>query len=225
MIGAYLIGILFAIAGMIASGVLKSKFRKYSKIPVAGGLTGRDIAERMLRENGINDVQVISVAGQLTDHYNPQNKTVNLSEGVYNSNSIAAAAVAAHECGHAVQHATGYAWLQLRSQLVPVVSVASQWVMWIILAGILLINTFPSLMLIGIILFAATTLFSFVTLPVEFDASRRAIAWLNNSSVAGTMEMGYAKDALRWAASTYVVAALGSLATLLYYIMIYTSRR
>jgi uncharacterized protein len=225
MIGAYLIGILFAIAGMIASGVLKSKFRKYSKIPVAGGLTGRDIAERMLRENGINDVQVISVAGQLTDHYNPQNKTVNLSEGVYNSNSIAAAAVAAHECGHAVQHATGYAWLQLRSQLVPVVSVASQWVMWIILAGILLINTFPSLMLIGIILFAATTLFSFVTLPVEFDASRRAIVWLNNSSVAGTMEMGYAKDALRWAASTYVVAALGSLATLLYYIMIYTSRR
>ena len=225
MIGAYLIGILFAIAGMIASGVLKSKFRKYSKIPVAGGLTGRDIAERMLRENGIHDVQVISVAGQLTDHYNPQNKTVNLSEGVYNSNSIAAAAVAAHECGHAVQHATGYAWLQLRSQLVPVVSVASQWVMWIILAGILLINTFPSLMLIGIVLFAATTLFSFVTLPVEFDASRRAIVWLNNSSVAGTMEMGYAKDALRWAASTYVVAALGSLATLLYYIMIYTSRR
>ena len=225
MIGAYLIGILFAIAGMIASGVLKSKFRKYSKIPVAGGLTGRDIAERMLRENGINDVQVISVAGQLTDHYNPQNKTVNLSEGVYNSNSIAAAAVAAHECGHAVQHATGYALLQLRSQLVPVVSVASQWVMWIILAGILLINTFPSLMLIGIILFAATTLFSFVTLPVEFDASRRAIVWLNNSSVACTMEMGYAKDALRWAASTYVVAALGSLATLLYYIMIYTSRR
>jgi Zn-dependent membrane protease YugP len=225
MIGAYLIGILFAIAGMIASGVLKSKFRKYSKIPVAGGLTGRDIAERMLRENGIHDVQVISVAGQLTDHYNPQNKTVNLSEGVYNSNSIAAAAVAAHECGHAVQHATGYAWLQLRSQLVPVVSVASQWVMWIILAGILLINTFPSLMLIGIVLFAATTLFSFVTLPVEFDASRRAIAWLNNSSVAGTMEMGYAKDALRCAASTYVVAALGSLATLLYYIMIYTSRR
>ena len=225
MIGAYLIGILFAIAGIIASGVLKSKFRKYSKIPVAGGLTGRDIAERMLRENGIHDVQVISVAGQLTDHYNPQNKTVNISEGVYNSNSIAAAAVAAHECGHAVQHATGYAWLQLRSQLVPVVSVASQLVMWIILAGILLINTFPSLMLIGIVLFAATTLFSFVTLPVEFDASRRAIVWLNNSSVAGTMEMGYAKDALRWAASTYVVAALGSLATLLYYIMIYTSRR
>lgn len=225
MLGAYLIGIVFAIAGMIASGVLKSKFRKYSQIPVAGGLTGRDIAERMLRENGIDDVQVISVAGQLTDHYNPQNKTVNLSEGVYNSNSIAAATVAAHECGHAVQHAKGYAWLELRSQLVPVVSIASQWVMWVILAGILLINTFPSLLLIGIILFGATTLFSFVTLPVEFDASRRAIAWLGQSSVAGTMEMSKAKDALRWAASTYVVAALGSLATLLYYIMIYTSRR
>jgi len=225
MLGAYIIGILFAIAGMIASGVLKSKFKKYSQVPVAGGLTGRDIAERMLRENGINDVQVISVAGQLTDHYNPQNKTVNLSEGVYNSNSIAAAAVAAHECGHAVQHATGYAWLQLRSQLVPMVSVASQWVMWVILAGILLINTFPSLMLIGIILFAATTVFSFVTLPVEFDASRRAIAWLEGSSVAGALEMSKAKDALRWAASTYVVAALGSLATLLYYIMIYMGRR
>lgn len=225
MLGAYLIGILFAIAGMIASGVLKSKFKKYSQVGIAGGLTGRDIAERMLRESGINDVQVISVAGQLTDHYNPTNKTVNLSEGVYNSSSIAAAAVAAHECGHAVQHARGYAWLELRSQLVPVVSIASNWVMWVILAGILLINTFPSLMLIGIILFAATTLFSFVTLPVEFDASRRAIAWLEGSTVAGSMEMGKAKDALRWAASTYVIAALGSLATLLYYIMIYTSRR
>jgi Zn-dependent membrane protease YugP len=225
MLGAYLIGILFALAGMVVSGVLRSKFAKYSKIPVAGGLTGREVAERMLRENGINDVQVISVAGQLTDHYNPQNKTVNLSDGVYNSNSIAAAAVAAHECGHAVQHATGYAWLQLRSQLVPMVSVASQWVMWVILAGILLVNTFPSLLLIGIILFAMTTVFSFVTLPVEFDASRRAIAWLGNSSIAGSMEMSKAKDALRWAASTYVVQALGSLATLLYYIMIYMGRR
>jgi Zn-dependent membrane protease YugP len=144
MLGAYLIGILFAIAGMIASGVLKSKFKKYSQVGIAGGLTGRDIAERMLRESGITDVQVISVAGQLTDHYNPTNKTVNLSEGVYNSSSIAAAAVAAHECGHAVQHARGYAWLELRSQLVPVVSIASNWVMWVILAGILLINTFQA---------------------------------------------------------------------------------
>lgn len=225
MLGAYIIGILFAVVGMIVSGVLKSKFSKYSKIPVARGLTGRDVAELMLRENGINDVQVISVAGQLTDHYNPINKTVNLSEGVYNSNSIVAAAVAAHECGHAVQHATGYAWLKFRSQMVPMVSVASKWVMWVILAGILFINAFPQLLLIGIVLFGLTTVFSFVTLPVEFDASRRAIAWLQGSSIAGSMEMSKAKDALRWAASTYVVAALGSLATLLYYILIYMNRR
>jgi hypothetical protein len=225
MLGAYIIGILFAVAGMVVSGVLRSKFRKYSEIPVKGGLTGKDIAERMLAENGITDVQVISVAGQLTDHYNPQNKTVNLSESVYNTNSIAAAAVAAHECGHAIQHATAYRWLTMRSKLVPVVSIASQWVMWVILAGIILLKTFPELLLIGIILFAATTLFSFITLPVEFDASRRAIAWLNGSSVAGSMEMGKARNALNWAASTYVVAALGSLATLLYYIMIYMNRR
>lgn len=225
MLGAYIIGIVFAVAGMVVSGVLRSKFKKYSQIPVNGGLTGKDIAERMLAENGITDVQVISVAGQLTDHYNPQNKTVNLSEGVYNTNSIAAAAVAAHECGHAVQHAKAYRWLTLRSQLVPIVSISSQWVMWVILAGILLLNTFPQLLLIGIVLFGVTTLFSFITLPVEFDASRRAIAWLEGSTVAGSMEMGKAKDALRWAASTYVVAALGSLATLLYYIMIYANRR
>lgn len=225
MIGAYIIGILFAVVGMIVSGVLKSKFKKYSQIPVARGMTGRDIAEMMLRENGINDVQVISVAGQLTDHYNPVNKTVNLSEGVYSSNSIAAAAVAAHECGHAVQHATSYAWLNFRSKMVPMVSVASQWVMWVILGGILLINTFPGLLLAGIVLFGLTTLFSFVTLPVEFDASRRAIAWLQGSSLAGSMEMSKAKDALNWAAMTYVVAALGSLATLVYYILIYMNRR
>ncbi len=226
MLGAYIIGIVFAIVGMIVSGVLRSKFKKYSAIPVRGGLTGKDIAERMLAENGIHDVQVISVAGQLTDHYNPVNKTVNLSEDVYNSNSIAAAAVAAHECGHAVQHATQYSWLQMRSKMVPVVSISSQWVMWIILAGILLVNSFGNtLLLAGIILFGITTLFSFVTLPVEVDASRRAIAWLEGSTVAGSMEMGKAKDALNWAGYTYVVAALGSLATLLYYIMIYASRR
>ncbi len=226
MIGAYIIGILFAVVGMIVSGVLRSKFKKYSEIPVKGGLTGRDIAERMLRENGINDVQVISVAGMLTDHYNPVNKTVNLSEGVYNSNSIAAAAVAAHECGHAVQHATAYSWLTLRSKMVPVVSISSQWVMWIILAGILLVNSVgTTLLLAGIILFGITTLFSFITLPVEIDASNRAIAWLEGSTVAGSMEMGKAKDALRWAGYTYVVAALGSLATLIYYIMIYMGRR
>lgn len=225
MIGAYIIGILFAVIGMIVSGVLKSKFKKYSQIPVKGGLTGKDIAERMLKENGINDVQVISVAGQLTDHYNPLKKTVNLSEAVYGSNSIAAAAVAAHECGHAVQHAKSYTWLMLRSKLVPVVSVASQWVMWVILAGIIFVNSFPGLLLAGIILFACTTLFSFITLPVEIDASRRAIHWLEGSTVAGSMEMGKAKDALRWAGYTYVVAALGSLATLLYYILIYANRR
>ncbi|MFI5172513.1 MAG: zinc metallopeptidase [Chitinophagales bacterium] len=226
MIGAYIIGILFAVVGMIISGVLRSKFKKYSLIPVKGGLTGKDIAERMLRENGIDDVQVISVAGMLTDHYNPVNKTINLSEGVYSSNSIAAAAVAAHECGHAVQHAKNYAWLQLRSKLVPVVSISSQWVMWIILAGIILVNSFgTTLLLAGIILFGITTLFSFITLPVEIDASRRAIHWLEGSAVAGTMEMGKAKDALRWAGYTYIAAALGSLATLLYYIMIYMGRR
>lgn len=226
MLGAYLIGIVFAIVGMIVSGVLRSKFKKYSEIAVKGGLTGKDIAERMLAENGIHDVQVISVAGQLTDHYNPANKTVNLSEGVYNSNSIAAAAVAAHECGHAVQHATQYSWLQMRSKMVPVVSFSSQWVMWLILAGIIFVNSFgTTLLLAGIILFAATTLFSFVTLPVEIDASRRAIAWLEGSSIGGSMEMDKAKDALNWAGYTYVVAALGSLATLLYYIMLYMSRR
>lgn len=226
MIGAYIIGILFAVVGMIVSGVLKSKFKKYSEIPVKGGLTGKDIAERMLAENGITDVQVISVAGQLTDHYNPINKTVNLSEGVYSSNSIAAAAVAAHECGHAVQHATQYSWLQMRSKMVPVVSISSQWVMWIILAGILLVNSVgTTLLLAGIVLFGLTTLFSFVTLPVEVDASRRAINWLEGSSVAGSMEMGKAKDALNWAGYTYVIAALGSLATLLYYIAIYMGRR
>lgn len=226
MIGAYIIGILFAIIGLIVSGVLKSKFKKYSQIPVKGGLTGKDIAERMLAENGIHDVQVISVAGQLTDHYNPVNKTVNLSESVYSSDSIAAAAVAAHECGHAVQHATAYSWLQLRSKMVPIVGVASGWVPWVIIGGLIIGGSLgQTLLLGGIILFGALTLFSFVTLPVEIDASNRAISWLQGSSLAGTMEMGKAKDALNWAGYTYVVAALGSLATLLYYIMLYMSRR
>ena len=226
MIGAYIIGILFAVAGMIISGVLKRKFKKYSEIPVRGGLTGKDIAERMLQENGITDVQVISVEGMLTDHYNPVNKTVNLSEGVYNSNSIAAAAVAAHECGHAVQHARAYIWLTMRSKMVPAMMISSKYVMWIIMAGLLLVNSLgTTLLLAGIILFGITTLFSFITLPVEVDASRRAIAWLEGSSLAGSMEMGKAKDALNWAGYTYVAAALGSLATLIYYIMIYMGRR
>ncbi|MBK9505850.1 MAG: zinc metallopeptidase [Chitinophagales bacterium] len=226
MLGAYIIGIVFAIIGLIVSGVLKSKFKKYSQIPVKGGLTGKDIAERMLAENGIHDVQVISVAGQLTDHYNPVNKTVNLSESVYSSDSIAAAAVAAHECGHAVQHATAYSWLQMRSKMVPIVGVTSGWVPWVIIGGIIVGGSLgQTLLLAGIILFGILTLFSFLTLPVEIDASNRAISWLQGSSLAGTMEMGKAKDALNWAGYTYVVAALGSLATLIYYIMLYMSRR
>ena len=226
MLGAYIIGIVFAIIGLIVSGVLKSKFKKYSQIPVKGGLTGKDIAERMLAENGIHDVQVISVAGQLTDHYNPVNKTVNLSESVYSSDSIAAAAVAAHECGHAVQHATAYSWLQMRSKMVPIVGVTSGWVPWVIIGGIIVGGSLgQTLLLAGIILFGILTLFSFLSLPVEIDASNRAISWLQGSSLAGTMEMGKAKDALNWAGYTYVVAALGSLATLIYYIMLYMSRR
>ena len=179
----------------------------------------------MLRANGITDVKVESVEGQLTDHYNPLKKTLNLSLDVYNGNNAAAAAVAAHECGHAVQHAQAYAWLQLRSALVPVVSVTSNIVQWVLLAGILLINTFPNLLLAGIIMFAAITLFSFITLPVEFDASRRALAWLESSGITSQIEHDKAKDALWWAAMTYVVAALSTLVTLFYYIMIYSRRR
>ena len=226
MIIAYILGIVFLIAGFIISSILKRKFTKYSEISVRGGLTGKDIAERMLQENGITDVQVISVAGQLTDHYNPVNKTVNLSEDVYSSNSIAAAAVAAHECGHAVQHARAYVWLTMRSKMVPAMMISSKYVTWVLIAGLLLVNSIGStLLLAGIILFAITTLFSFITLPVEVDASRRAIAWLEGSSLAGSMEMGKAKDALNWAGYTYVAAALGSLSTLIYYIMLYMARR
>lgn len=206
----------------IVSAVLKSKFKKYSKIPTDGGLTGRDVAEKMLRDNGIYDVKVQSVQGQLTDHYNPENKTINLSQDVYNSRSIAAAAVAAHETGHAVQHAKAYAWLGLRSKLVPPVSFASKWVQWILLIGVIAVNTFPALLLAGIVLFALTTLFSFITLPVEVNASQRALAWLSDSGITSSMNHDKAQDALKWAAYTYVVAALGSLATLLYYIMIFT---
>jgi Zn-dependent membrane protease YugP len=204
---------------------LKSKFKKYSQVPIAAGSTGKEVAEKMLRENGIMDVQVISTPGQLTDHYNPAKKTVNLSEGVYNGRNVAAAAVAAHECGHAVQHARAYSFLQMRSALVPVVSIASRWVQWVLLAGILLIQTFPGVLLAGIVLFGLTTLFSFITLPVEIDASKRALAWLNSSGITNVQNHDKAQDALRWAAYTYVVAALGSLATLLYYIMIFMGRR
>lgn len=207
---------------------LKSKFEKYSKLQLQNGMSGAEIAEKMLADNGIRDVRVISTAGQLTDHYNPVDKTVNLSESVYNQRNAAAAAVAAHECGHAVQHAMGYQWLTMRSKLVPFVNVASSYMQWILLGGILLLNTFPQLLLIGIVLFAATTIFSIITLPVEYDASNRALAWLENKRMLTQQEQAGAKDALKWAARTYVVAALGSIATLLYYVSLYmggSSRR
>ncbi len=220
-----ILSLIFMAIGWMVSARLKSKFEKYSQTPISSNLSGEEIAKKMLRDNAIYDVKVICVEGQLTDHYNPADKTVNLSQGVYYGKNAAAAAVSAHECGHAVQHATAYSMLQLRSTLVPIVSVASGWMHWILLAGILTINTFPSLLLIGICLFAATTLFSLVTLPVEFDASNRALAWLETSGVSNAQEHENAKDALWWAAMTYVVAAIASIATLLYYIMIYMGGR
>ena len=204
---------------------LNSKFKKYSKVPMNGGLTGADVALKMLHDNGIYDVKVTHVAGKLTDHYNPIDKTVNLSEGVYASNSIMAAAVAAHECGHAVEHAFAYGPLTLRSKLVPVVQFSSSIVSWVLLAGVLMIESFPQLLLAGILLFATTTLFSFITLPVEIDASRRALAWLSASGLTNAYSHNKAADALRSAAYTYVAAALGSLATLVYYVMIFLNRR
>lgn len=220
MMLGWILMIVIGVGGWIVSAVLQSKFKKYSKVPTDSGLTGRDVAMKMLHDNGIYDVQVISTSGMLTDHYNPANKTVNLSEGVFHSNSVAAAAVAAHECGHAVQHATAYGPLKMRSALVPAVSFASKWVMWVILAGIFMVQAFPALLWIGIGLFAVTTIFSFVTLPVEIDASRRALAWLNTTGITSGGTATQAKDALKWAAYTYVVAAVGSLATLIYYILI-----
>lgn len=214
-----------AVVSYIVQANLRNKFEKYSRIPVANGMTGREVALKMLYDNGIYDVSVVSTGGSLTDHYNPATKTVNLSEEVYNECSIAAAAVAAHECGHAVQHARAYAPLRLRSSLVPAVSFASQWLTWVILIGILTIETYPQIMLAGIVLFATTTLFSFVTLPVEIDASRRATQWLKQSGMVSLSTYPYAVDALKSAAYTYVVAALSSLATLVYYIMMYMGRR
>ncbi|MDN5203959.1 zinc metallopeptidase [Fulvivirgaceae bacterium BMA10] len=225
MMGAYLIGGIFMLISLFVSQRLKSKFRKYSQLHLQSDLSGKEVAELMLADHGIYDVKVTSVPGQLTDHYNPATKTVNLSEAVYHQRNAAAAAVAAHECGHAVQHASAYSWLTMRSQLVPVVNVSSQLMHWVILAGIIFINSFPSLLLIGIIMFAATTLFSFITLPVEYDASNRALAWIDRRGIVTTQEHRAAEDALKWAARTYVVAALGSLATLLYYIMIFLGRR
>jgi uncharacterized protein len=215
----------FMLLSWLISMQLKSKFKKYSTVPINQNLTGKEVAEKMLRDNGILDVKVVSTPGMLSDHYNPANKTVNLSEGVFSNSNVSAAAVAAHECGHAVQHATAYSFLQMRSSLVPVVSFASKWVQWVLLAGVLMVETFPQLLLIGIVLFGLTTIFSFITLPVEINASKRALVWLNTSGLTNVQNHDKAEDALRWAAYTYVIAALGSLATLLYYIMIFMGRR
>lgn len=213
---------LIALAGWLVQARLQSKFKKYSRIPLRNGMTGRDVAEKMLHDNGIFDVQVISVRGQLTDHYNPLNKTINLSEPVYGTNSVAAAAVAAHETGHALQHALGYAPLKMRSALVPVVSASSKWVTWILLFGIILMQatTSSAILWIGIAMFALTTLFSFITLPVEKNATNRALRWLSSAGITDVSNHSQAVDALQWAGYTYVVAALSSLATLFYYIMI-----
>ncbi len=227
MIGYYIIaGLIFAVSWYV-SNKLKSKFKKYSKVHLQNGMSGKEIAEKMLYDNGITDVKVISTPGMLSDHYNPQKKTVNLSEGVYSQRNAAAAAVAAHECGHAVQHAQAYSWLGMRSQLVPIVSVASKLSTWVIMGGLVLMATTAlgsTVLLIGIVLFGMGTLFSFVTLPVEYDASKRALVWLENENMLTAAEHDAAEDSLKWAARTYVVAAIGSLATLLYFVSIYLGR-
>ena len=219
-----LMGVIFVVS-LLVQNSLQSKFAKYSKVPLGVPMAGRDVANAMLQQNGCGDVQVTSVKGQLTDHFNPANKTVNLSEPVFGTNSIAAAAVAAHECGHAVQHHVGYSMLQLRTKMVPIVSFASKTVQWVLLAGIAIVEVTPIPLYVGLALFALTVLFSFVTLPVEVDASHRAIKWLEGSGIASGEQLTQAKDALRAAAYTYVVAAVGSLATLLYYAAIFLGRR
>lgn len=223
--GALIIFGAVMIVSLLVSARLKSKFKKYSRTPLASNLSGREIAEMMLQDNGIYDVKVMSVPGKLTDHYNPNKKTVNLSPAVYNGRNAAAAAVAAHECGHAVQHATAYSFLQMRSKMVPVVSVSSSFMQWVILIGIFMLEATPIPLAIGVGLFAVTTLFSFITLPVEFDASNRALKWIETRGIVNRQEHDNAKDALKWAAMTYVVAALGSLATLLYYLSFLLGRR
>jgi Zn-dependent membrane protease YugP len=225
MMGAYVIGIVVMLVSMLVSWQLKSRFQKYSKTPLANGMSGAEVAQHMLQDHGISNVRVVSVAGQLTDHYNPANRTVNLSEPVYHGRNAAAVAVAAHECGHAVQHATAYSWLTMRSKLVPVVQVSSTIMPWVIMGGILMINSFPQLLVAGVVMFGLTTLFSFVTLPVEYDASNRALAWIQRRGIVTTGEYAMSADALKWAARTYVVSAIGSLATLLYYVSILMNRR
>ena len=224
MSGSFLLIIIIGLLGMFVQSRLKSKFKKYSNLHLQNGLSGKEIAEKMLADNNIYDVKVISTPGSLTDHYNPQNKTVNLSESVYSERNAAAAAVASHECGHAVQHAQSYAWLQLRSRLVPAVGISSKFASILLIAGIFTVEVFPQLLLLGIVLFAATVVFTIVTLPVEYDASNRALAWLEDKQMVTATEQDAAKDALKWAARTYVVAALSSIATLLYYVNIYSSR-
>jgi len=228
MIGYYIIAGLLFLVSMYVSNKLKSKFKKYSKVHLQNGMSGKEIAEKMLRDNNINDVKVISTPGMLSDHYNPQKKTVNLSEGVYSQRNAAAAAVAAHECGHAVQHAQAYSWLQMRSKLVPMVSVATKMSQWVIMGGLVLMATTAlgsTVLLVGIVLFGLGTLFSFITLPVEYDASKRALVWLETENMLTPQEHEAAEDSLKWAARTYVVAAIGSLATLLYFVNIYLGRR
>jgi uncharacterized protein len=222
----FLVSLLFVGISMVVSLILKSRFAAYSKIPLSARVTGKEVAEKMLRENGIYDVKVVSVEGFLSDHYNPLTKTINLSPEVYNNYSVAAAAVAAHETGHAVQHATAYAWLNLRSKLVPAVQFSSTLVNWILLIGVFMAASGNStLLLVGIALFALTVLFTLVTLPVEFDASRRALAWLNQTNITNSEEYPKAKNALTWAAMTYVVAALAAVVTLVQYILIYMGSR
>lgn len=220
----WIIMIVIMVLSFMVQQMLQSRFNKYSQVPTANGMTGAEVAQKMLNDNGIYDVKVVPTRGMLTDHFNPQTKTVALSEGVYASRSVAAAAVAAHECGHAVQHALGYGPLRMRSALVPVVSFASNIVQWVLLAGVIFFQSFPGLLWFGIALFATTTLFSFITLPVEINASSRAIAWLSHTGVTDNQTRPMAIDALKWAAYTYVIAALGSLATLLYYIGLARSR-
>ena len=215
----------FFVASLIISNSVERKFKRFSKIPMNYNMTGRDVAEQMLRDNDIRDVVIEEVSGSLTDHYNPAKKTLSLSREVYRGTSVAAAAVAAHECGHAVQHATAYFWLGMRSKLVPAVNFSNRWVPWILLGGIVFVNKFPHLLMAGIILFAVTTLFSIITLPVEINASRRALVWLNTHNVTSPDTHGYAESALRSAAYTYVMAAVSSMATLLYYLFIYLGRR
>ncbi len=222
--GLLLMGII-ALASWLVGLQLKNKFEKYSKVHLRNGMSGAEIATKMLHDHGIYDVKVISTPGRLTDHYNPADKTVNLSEAVYNQRNAAAAAVAAHEVGHAIQHATAYSWLTMRSKLVPVVNIASRFISIALIGGILLLNTFPQLLLIGIVLFAVTTLFSVITLPVEYDASNRALKWLQVKNMVTQEELYGAKDSLKWAARTYLVAALSSIGTLFYYLMIYMGRR